>query len=199
MREASLRASKIPSLEPAPCPHNIVMAGNEFQSFPREQVTAEVVKDIGSWMATRKWQLGRSFSPTKVSRLLAVRQSNILPEHHKWLDLRSSKRAAKNAIWRFFPKNSLGRMTTQLYSPLGQMRCGLARSYWTRPEKCTDVRVPNDLCVKHHLIPQHCSVDVVIGRRDNSLFGKGFGMLMNSSAREERMRRIVSTFDGQVI
>nr|UEP19813.1 RNA-dependent RNA polymerase [Sclerotinia sclerotiorum ourmia-like virus 18] len=196
MREASLRASKIPSLEPAPCPHNIVMAGNEFQSFPREQVTAEVVKDIGSWMATRKWQLGRSFSPTKVSRLLAVRQSYILPEHHKWLDLRTSKRAAKNAIWRFFPKNSLGRMTTQLYSSLGQMRCGLARSYWTRPEKCTDVRVPNDLCVKHHLVPQHCSVDVVIGRRDNSLFGKGFSMLMNSSAREERMRRIVSTFDG---
>ncbi|ALD89138.1 RNA-dependent RNA polymerase [Sclerotinia sclerotiorum ourmia-like virus 1] len=196
MREASLRASDIPSLEPEPCPHNIVMAGNEFQSFPREQVTAEVVKDIGGWMATRKWQLGRSFQATKASSLLKVRQSQFLSGYQKWLDLRTTKRAAKNAIWRFFPRESLGRRTTQLFSLSGQSRCGFGRSWWTRPEKCTDVRVPVELCLKHNLVPQHVSVDVVISRRDNSLFGKGFNMLMNSSAREERMRRIVADYDA---
>nr|UTQ48831.1 RNA-dependent RNA polymerase [Monilinia fructicola botourmiavirus 1] len=195
IREGALRASKIPSLEAPPCPHNIVMRGDEFQSFPRKQVSKEVVKDIGSWMATRKWQLGKSFVPTKISGLLRSRQSQVLPALKCFLDLRETKEAAKTSVWRFFG-NPFDRETKFVFSPTGNRCAVLGRSYWTRPVKCDDVRVPVALLSKHNLVPRHFTVDDVVSRCDKTLFVKGFAMLMNSSAREERMRRIVAGYDG---
>lgn len=77
-REAFRSKIDLPPLQPAPCPHSIVMKGTEFLSFPPEEVDLVGQRKIAEWMAARKWELGRTFKRTKSRDWLKDRQSQVL-------------------------------------------------------------------------------------------------------------------------
>lgn len=179
VRESELRlSSDLPSLEPVPSPHSIVMASDEFQSFPAELINQEVVKGIGRWMAARKWQLGKTFVRVKPKKLLTERQSKILHLPKFFFGKISGLIKSVKTYCRFpgvAPKTHLP------FGPSGEMARLRDVSVWVRPPRVTDVRVPIPLLEEFGLAPHGCGVDEVVGRCDPSLFGIGERMLFNSA------------------
>lgn len=178
------------------------MAGNEFESFPPDQVSKEVVRAIGGWMAARKWELGKSFKPTKPSKLVACSQSKILSLHRGFLgSVRRLKATAKSLSMvpsQITPvRNAAGRPLVKYFGPDGQCTVKFGRSWWRRPLKEPRVRVPVPLLEEFGLRIRPETVEEIRERSDKSLFGAGAGMYYNSAYFAEMYRRICR--DGEPV
>lgn len=72
-RDDVLHQKKVDRLPAAHCPHNIVMASEEFVNVSTKDVTKDISKDTSRWMASRKWELGAQFRVVREPQLISQR------------------------------------------------------------------------------------------------------------------------------
>lgn len=157
-RNVALNLVGADELEPVPCPHNLVMAGNEFEWVDSDLVSDDDRKKISRWMAARKWELGRTFKRVKSSRLSRDRVCNIRPILKRYETFKELPFAQTE-----FEVDL--RWPVSLVSPPSQ---------WRVPKKKDGVRVPRVLLPEMGLaIDKGPEISEILERQDATRYGIG--------------------------
>lgn len=208
-REAYRSQVEIPSLQPAPCPHSIIMRSTEFVNVSPDRLDKQAHGKIAEWMAARKWELGRTFKRTKSRDWLKERQSQVLTvSNHYWFSSLGTLRRVVR-LWSkeltevcarqrerralFEPPPSLLRKTVffdknpSRFFPggLSYEKCGMQWGHkvnlWKRSPKSNDVRVPLPLLEELGLKVTVVTPSEIVGWCSEEKYGKGWRMLYGRS------------------
>lgn len=207
-REAFRSKIDLPPLQPAPCPHSVIMRSTEFLNVSPERVTPEAHGMIAEWMAARKWELGRTFKRTKSRDWLSDRQRQVLTVTNRfWIDTLGSVRRVVS-LWRkeltelcarrhekrvlfapppslqdkvvFFNKSPSRFFPDGFIPEKGGLPAVGSTNQWRRRVKSDDVRVPVPLLEELGLAVTVASPGEIVGWAERK-YGRGWRMLYGSA------------------
>jgi hypothetical protein len=167
-RDDVLHQKRVDRLPSAHCPHNIVMASEDFVNVPEFEVSKEISRDTSLWMSSKKWELGAQFSvirePKAVSQRANATGITGLSVYYR-TGARELKEEASRLMRRreYYANPDKRPLQDQLLLCAGfevPDRCVVAsrevrqeRRWWRARIARDGVRIPKEVWYKYHPLP----------------------------------------------